>query len=399
MSSRGTAGLSAWSLSILAALLGVLSLILLALNQTRYEVSPDQYWGAAVVIAVVFPVVGALIVSHHPANTLGWIFCAVGVLTAISECTTEYATYSLLSGYGAPPGIAVATWFDSWAGNLAFTSLLFIPLLFPDGRPPSRRWRPVVWLTAVVIGVQAISTAFRPGLLQKHPPLRNPLGIEAIARPLEVFQKVALPVALFCLLACVAASVVRFYRSRGEERQQLKWFTYAIGLLLLSLLANGLFPKLAWLIGGFGAASIPVAIGIAILRYRLYDIDFIINRTLVYGLLTASLAGTYLGLVITLQYVFRRLIGGESQLAVVATTLTIAVLFHPLRKRIQELIDRIFYRRKYDAAKTLAAFSSRLREETSLERINEDVIGIIRETMQPEHVSLWLWESQRRTWQ
>lgn len=211
----------------------------------------------------------------------------------------------------------------------------------------------------------------------------------------ESLSVVAGPVALLCVLASVASLLVRFWYSRGDEREQLKWFTYAIALGLLSLVGNGFFPNLAWLIGGLGTAALPVAIGVAVVKYRLYDIDVIINRTLVYAALTASLVLVYFGGVVALQYIFRTFTGGESQLAVVASTLLIAALFNPLRRRFQTFIDHRFYRRKYDAARILATFGTRLREEVDLHALSDDLLEVVREALQPEHASLWLRPPQR----
>jgi hypothetical protein len=386
MSAR-TAARIAWPLCGLSAVLGGLSLLLLALNGAN---STDEYWGAGLVIAVVFPAVGALIVSHHPANALGWIFCAVGLAGGAGGFAGEYATYALLTEPGSLPGPAAAAWFGTVVGNAGFASLLFVPLLFPDGRPPSRRWWPVVWLTAAVIALQAGGIAFMPGpLSEAHPTVKNPLGIEGAA---GIFQALAntLPIAALCLVAAAASLVVRYRRSRGDEREQIKWFTYAIALGLLSLVGNSLFPDLAWLIGGVGTALIPLAIGVAIVGYRLYDIEVIINRTLVYGALTAALAAAYFGGVALLQYALRVLAGGESGLAVVASTLAIAALANPLRRRIQALVDRSFYRKKYDAAQVLSDFGARLREQVDLETLRGDLMAVIEETMRPAHAGLWL---------
>ena len=186
-------------------------------------------------------------------------------------------------------------------------------------------------------------------------------------------------VVLVCFAAAIVSLILRFYRSQGEERLQLKWFAYAA--------AAAFAETLVWTVAPLG---LPISAGIAILRYRLYEIDLLINRTLVYGALTATLVALYFGAVVLLQKVFVALTGEKSTLAVVASTLVIAALFNPLRRRIQGFIDRRFYRRKYDAGKTLEAFSAKLRDETDLEALNNELVGVVRETMQPAHVSLWL---------
>lgn len=388
MSARTAARIS-WSLAGLAFLLYGLFVLVGLMNLADHQLKADPYWGAAAVIAIIFPVVGAIIVSRQPGNALGWIFCAIGISGALGESSGVYVAQSLVTG-PITPLVAAVAWVASLVGNIGFVSLVFVPLLFPDGRPPSRRWRPVVWFVAGVIALTAASLAFTPGPLSDYPSIENPLGIEGLQPAFESLSVVAGPVALLCVLASVVSLLVRFWYSGGDEREQLKWFTYAIALGLLSLVGNGIFPDLAWLIGGLGTAALPVAIGIAVVKYRLYDIDVIINRTLVYGTLTASLVLVYFGGVVALQYIFRVLTGGESQLAVVVSTLLIAALFNPTRRRFQAFIDRRFYRRKYDAGRILAIFGARLRDEVDLYTLSDDLLEVVRETMQPAHVSLWL---------
>src|SRR5215218_9684854 len=210
-----------------------------------------------------------------------------------------------------------------------------------------------------------------------------------------------------CFLASVAALFVRLRQARGVERQQIKWFAYAAavmgaGPLVMLMLGGGYsaIQELMWYLGYFvgilGFALLPVATAIAILKYRLYDIDRIINRTLVYGALTVTLVAVYVGSILSIQYAFRGLTGSESQLAIVASTLLIAALFNPLRWRVQNFIDHRFYRRKYDAARTLEVFSAKLRDERDIDTLNSELLSTVRETMQPEHVSLWLREPERK---
>ncbi len=244
------------------------------------------------------------------------------------------------------------------------------------------------------IAVSLVISAVSPGPLTEFPSASNPLGIEGATLP-EPMLAVGELVGAVCVVAVILSLILRFYFSRGEERLQLKWFTYAttVGIstpLLLSSLAPAAFEVLGRLLWTLGFLSIPVSAGVAILKYRLYDIDRIINRTLVYAPLTAMLVALYVGGVVGLQYAFRALTGSGSQLAIVASTLLIAALFNPMRRRVQNFIDHLFYRRQYDAAKTLEAFSAKLRDETDLEQLNADLLSTVRETMQPEHVSLWL---------
>ena len=232
-----------------------------------------------------------------------------------------------------------------------------------------------------------------------YPGLANPLGIGGeIGGILTTIESTGNGILPIVVLASIAAMIVRFRRSRRRERLQLKWVAYTAALTATSFLVSFMLPAqvpqviqdAVFLSGVAAFAAIPIAAGVAILRYRLYDIDLLINRTLVYGALTVLLAAVYVGCVVLLQGVLRTLTGQESQVAVVASTLAIAALFGPLRRRVQGFIDRRFYRRKYDARKTLDAFSAKLRDETDLEALNNELVGVVRETMQPAHVSLWL---------
>ena len=293
------------------------------------------------------------------------------------------------------PGGRIAAWVGIWIFiPAAFGLPMFLLLLFPDGRFISKRWRLVGWVLGGLVTFAAASKAFEP---RRIPPgIENPLAPGGAAgEAFQVLSPLADALALPGFALAVAGLVVRLWRSRGVERQQLKWFAYCAALVALGLgtavfIPSGPVADLAFLVGLLALAGLPVAAGIAILRYRLYDIDVVINRTLVYGSLTVSLVAVYVGSVVSLQYVFRALTGGGSQLVIVASTLTIAALFNPLRRRIQEFIDRRFYRRKYDARKTLATFSRTLREGTDLDALNAGLLAVVRETMQPEHVSMWL---------
>jgi hypothetical protein len=279
-----------------------------------------------------------------------------------------------------------------WVAGLGL--VVYLDLLFPNGRLPSPRWRWFARFTAIALFPAAVLAALSPGRILSST-LRNPLGIEGLpnaSKAVEAF--------MYALVVVGASSMLmRLRYAERVERQQIKWFAYATVVVISGvILKNVVYPAVSvtwvWWVGliltAVGVVSSPVAMGLAILRYRLFEIDLIINRTLVYGALTTTLAAVYLGGVVLLQYLFRTLTGGESQLAIVASTLLIAALFVPLRRRIQSFIDRRFYRRKYDAAKTLEAFTSKLRDETDLDALSDDLVGVVRETMQPAHVSLWL---------
>ena len=275
-------------------------------------------------------------------------------------------------------------------------------LLFPDGRLPSRRWRVVAWLSAAALISISVLYAFYPGPLDEAPNVTNPLGIESAGSALEFVYTWDLLLLTPCFAASALSMVLRFRRSTGEVRQQIKWFAAAAVLQTMAFSFYFFYLVVSSrvrVVEDFVAltiAGLPVAVGIAILRHRLYDIDVIINRALVYGALTVSLALVYFGSVVVLQRTFVFLTGSGSQLVIVASTLAIAALFSPLRRRIQALVDRRFYRGKYDAAKTLEAFSAKLRDETDLGSLNDDVVAVVSETMQPEHASLWLRSGQDR---
>jgi hypothetical protein len=285
---------------------------------------------------------------------------------------------------------------------------IYLILLFPDGRLPSRRWRPLAWLSGAVIVLLGVDSVLAPGPLSELEGVRNPFGLEEAPWLVDA-QIVLLLLFVACILASAVSLILRYRHSGGEVREQIKWIALAgsvVALLLSSVLgliivtegtrgSGGSTPL--WLQGLLfvmllSFAGVPVAIGLAVLKYRLYDIDLLINRTLVYGSLTAMLVAVYFGGVATTQTIFRALTGQEEQpqLAIVISTLVIAALFNPLRWRVQALVDRRFYRRKYDARKTLEAFSAKLRDETDLDTLSEDLVGVVRETMQPSYVSLWL---------
>jgi hypothetical protein len=279
--------------------------------------------------------------------------------------------------------------------------MCYLFFLFPDGRPASPRWRPVIWAASIVAVVATLATAFEPGRLFTFPTVVNPFGLaEPFGRVAVVANDITDLAAMPTFLVSLASMVARLRGARGRERLQLKWITYAATLtatsFAVSFLAGALsedwraISDLFFLAGVVGFAGIPVAATAAILRHRLYDIDVLINRTLVYGLLTLSLAVVYVGGIVLTQGFFRALTGQETRLAVVASTLAMAALFGPLRRRVQAFIDRRFYRRKYDAAKTLEAFSGRLRDETDLDTLGEDLVGVVREAVQPAHARLWL---------
>ena len=394
----------AWSLCLLCVGLAVGALLLWLLNSRSLIGFVREGDAAVAVLVVSFSVVGALIVSHRPENTIGWVFCAAALCQGLSEFGLEYATYALITRSGLLPLAAEMSWLAEWiwAPGLGLI-LVFLPILFPDGRPPSRRWRPVAWLGGLSIILIWVPISILIWPERGTTLLRD--GETGEERPgwLLALAEAGFPLMLLAGLLAVISLFVRFHRARGSERQQIKWFASAAALTFAWIFVfeqlvsaeGGVLEAIAAVSSLVLVPSIPIATGIAIFRYRLYDIDRIVNRALVYGFLTATLAAVYLGGVVVLQHLFRVLTGQESQLAVVASTLDIAALFVPLRRRVQGFVDRRFYRRKYDAAKTLEAFSAKLRDETDLDRLGDEMVSVVRETMQPEHVSLWLRPSGR----
>ena len=397
MSNRTTYRL-AWSLWALSLALTALSLLLLALSISHPDVYIFEHWVDSTLAAIAFSTVGAVIAPRTPSdNLIGWLFCVVGLLFAVTHFSAEYAIYTLLAAPGSPlPGGEAAAWLTSWLWVPQLGSVVLVVLLFPDGRLPSRRWRWFARLSVLLVLTGALLCALSPGPISVGlGPIHNPLGVESLPSVIKVVEQVVNTL----LFAAVISLFVRLRRARELQRQQIKWFVYATALTICGGIVT--YPVseaigsqwLKWI--GFvpfivGVMAIPISMGIAILRYRLYEIDTLINRTLVYALLTASLVAVYFGAVVLLQRFFVLLTGEKSTLAVVTSTLLIAALFNPLRRRIQGFIDRRFYRKKYDARKTLEVFSAKLRDETDLDALSEDLVGVVRETMQPAYVTLWL---------
>jgi hypothetical protein len=390
MSSRAAAWL-AWLLSLA---LTALSLLLLVLNFSHPGVPPYYYWLETTAVAVGYSTVGAVVASRLPDSPIGWLFCTIGLLFGVIHFCGEYAMYTLVATPGSLVGGEVAAWIDAWIWVPSLGLIVFLLLVFPDGRLPGALWRRVAWFTVSIVLAGALLAAFSPGPVLEHP-FENPLGIEGLPNVYEPLEAL-----MYALIVVGALSMVARMRQAGStERQQIKWFAYATTVSISGvILKNTLFPALGgtwvWWVGfvltAVGLAGSPVAMGLAIFRYRLYEIDLLINRTLVYGSLTAVLVLVYVASVVVLKYVFRTLTGEGSQLAVVASTLAIAALFIPLRRRIKSFIDRRFYRKKYDVRKTLEAFSAKLREETDLDALSAELVAVVSETMQPAHVSLWL---------
>jgi hypothetical protein len=384
-----------WASTVLAI---ALTLFLAMPNEPSTSLR-DTAFVSLVIFA--FSTVGALVGSRRPENPIGWLFLSGAFVWILGELALEYGVYALITAPGTLPAGTWVAWFGGWARGVGwFLIVVFLLLLFPTGQLPSPRWRPVLWgavgyiaFFTLVVWLSPVSADTRLAFV------RNPLGMEiGIMNLLVELLYFTIPL---LLLAGGTAAIVRFRGSRGDERQQLKWFAYAVTVMVVSFmlwfsLELAGVVAVGALVFAVPLMGIPIAVGVAILRYRLYDIDIVINRTLVYGSLTALLVATYFGGVVSLQGTFRALTGQESQLAIVASTLLIAALFVPLRRRVQSFIDRRFYRKKYDAARTLQDFSTRLREKTDLDSLDTELLGVVRETVQPAQASLWIRPAARQ---
>jgi hypothetical protein len=335
-------------------------------------------------LPLVLGVVGTLIASRHPSNPIGWLLCGLALWGATAELGEAYGYVA--AERGLPGGVA-GEWLISWSWIVDVAAWVVVVLLFPDGRLPGRRWRPAIWVSLAGAVLVFVGQALNPNLTEDFSGGRNPLGV---ASPLvDAAWPVGAALLVAGLVAAVAASVLRYRRARGVERQQLKWFAYAgLILALVMPLAAAFWYRsvLAQVLAALSRNAMPLAIGAAILRYRLYDIDRIVSRTLAWALLTVVLGLGYAGVVLGLG----RLLPQDSSVVVAAATLGVAAVFQPVRRRIQAAVDRRFYRRRYDAARTIQAFSGRLRQQVDLDTLTAELLAVVEETMQPERATLWL---------
>ena len=353
--------------------------------------------GASCTLA--FATVGTIIVWHRRRELVGWLFCAVGLALAVQAFTAFYATRALVARPGSLSGGELMGWVGTWVSAPAILLIpLFCFLLFPDGRLPSAGWRPVAWLDGLVLAAATVGLAFRPGPLAVVPSVDNPLAVSGVAAGL-MSGLVAASILLLppAVVASVGALIVRLRRARGIQRQQLKWFASAAALvaaIAVPVLPGQFIAPAGWAAAALvaliiGIACLPVSAGIAIMRYRLYDLDALLNRTLVYGTLTTVLAAGYAGIVLAVGAVLGS--GGEvSSLAVAVATLAVAAMFQPARRRVQRLVDRRFNRRRYNAGRTLEGFAARLRQQTDLDALVTELLAVVDRTMEPTQVSLWL---------
>jgi MFS family permease len=385
---RQTASWLAWLLFAVSVALSIAAVVLGTLpTRQPFEIEALGY-GLAI---MAFPAAGALIVSRQPNNVIGWLLIIGGLGGGLNVFLSSY-----VSTFSALPGHQWLAWIAQWiwAGFLAPT--LLVLQLFPDGSVLTRRWRLLVWLSLGAFALVAVGTALSPGPFADYPHIRNPLGVKALrGTPIED-GGIAWTLVIAAIVLSAASLILRYRRSSGERRQQLKWVAYAAAVLATGwILAAFTFQfglsTLGNILIGLGLLALPISVGVAILKYRLYDVDLVINRTLVYGLLTALLIGFYVAATVGLGAGARTLTGQENNsLVIAASTLAVAALFGPARRRIQAFIDRRFYRQKYNAARTMEFFSARLREQVDLDSLASELVGVVRDTMQPAHVSLWL---------
>jgi hypothetical protein len=391
----------AWALTALSALLLVLAVVLLVLNRDLGFRALTPH----LVLVPGFAVVGLVLAVRRPGHAIGWLFVGMGLVAAVHSFAFEYAIWGLVTAPGSLPAASWMAWLAYWTWSLNLPALALLLLLFPDGRVPSPRWRVVPWLLGLAVVGVTVWSMLQPGPIDlSGVKIANPAGVAALDDP--AIQAVGLVPNLLAVLtlfvgsvACALAPFVRRRRAQPIERQQLKWLAFVAA-------ASGLAGAAGFLMVGYGnsavaivgglllllaltgiAVGIPVAVGLAILRYRLYDIDQVINRTLVYGLLTAVLGLGYAGVVLTLGQLLGR---QNSSLVVAGATLAMAALFQPLRRRIQQLVDRRFNRRRYDAGQIIQAFSTRLRDQVDLDTLTGELLAVADQTMQPTRASLWL---------
>ena len=353
------------------------------------------------VITALFAGIGALLVTRQPANTVGWILWIVGLMVGLNQASGAYGEASLVWFDGNLPATPLAAWiFNSASTPPLAIALLFLPLVFPDGRLPSRAWRWVLWAFLAVVVEVGLPDMLRPGLIGASP-FVNPLGWTGDPRVLDVLSAISSLSAPIAMPIAIGASVVRYRRGTATERQQLKWFGAAAALsvigLVVAVVGQGLpFSVVAWILAIIGLCLIPVAIAIAILRYRLFEIDRIISRTVSYGVVTGILALVFIGTILVSQTVLASFFSGSS-VAVAASTLVVAALFQPLRRRVQSVVDRRFNRSRYDAERTAAAFGARLRDEVDLANLNAEVRQVVAATVAPAIVGLWIRQPDARS--
>jgi hypothetical protein len=388
----------AWAVAAVSVAGVVVAWILAAVNRDLFDLSaqtsPDRFM-------VAYAVAGAVVASRRPANPIGWLLLGIGLVTACRALAGEYAQY-VLAGHSRPAPAEWAAWLVHWSLALVFPSgvLLFLLLLFPDGRLLTARWRAVGWVGAGLVACSVLGTWLDPStftLGPGQPSVPNPTGVRGWTWAGLLGNGVFFVLGAVCLLLAGASVVVRYRRSAGEERLQLKWFAYAV-VVSLALMFASLPLAITTEAGGVVfdttvvvgiALALPLAIGIAVLKYRLYTIDKIISRTVSYALVTGLVAGVYLGCVALLTKVAPL----HSSAGIAAAVLVAAAVFNPLRRRVQAMVDRHFNRARYDAERVVAEFSHQLREQVDLDVLGADLLAVVNQVLAPEQLALWLSET------
>ncbi|MCA1822917.1 MAG: hypothetical protein ABR520_11655 [Mycobacteriales bacterium] len=395
----------AWAAAGLSTVLAVGYAVLLFIDVRGGYAITNQHWLPTLVWIVAWPMLAAVVLSKHPRNRVAWIFVVVGLGSGAAMATQQYGIHGAVVEPGSLPGVSAVVWAGLVLGDIFwFPFITLVPQLFPDGRPLSARWRWLVRLTLLLVVAHALLTAVRPGRLDPTVPIRNPFGVRAAGRTgwLGITGSwVVLPACAVVAAGALASLLLRLRRARGALREQMRFFVFAIGVTVVTLAVEAGYESgtiLAGVPSSYAfvarvplALVAPVAFGVAITRYRLYDIDRIISRTVSYALVTGLLAITYFAVVTGVT----GLVPSGSSAAVAGATLAVAALFHPLRRRVQLAVDRRFNRARYDAQQAVDAFSLRLRSEVGLEAVRADLLAVVRTTMQPSVVGLWLRDDAR----
>ncbi|HSH77576.1 MAG TPA: hypothetical protein VLA19_03480, partial [Herpetosiphonaceae bacterium] len=395
--STRTARWLAWSLWTAAVGQVIFGLLLAVLNRLSLELLFAEYVVDTVAAALAFATVGAIIVMRRPGNAVGWLCCVVGVGTSAVTWTGQYARYALVTRPDALPGGLVALWLNSWVwAPPAALAAVFLPVLFPDGRLPSARWRPLPWLAACATALLTASIALGTAPIRHDPTvIPNPFALEDARLLLDVMSTCGILLLLGSLAGAIAAQVVRFRRARGEERQQIKWVAYATALLVGAIVTPGVLdpagftedPLLSGILLAVAYPGLPVAVGIAVLRYRLYDIDLIINRTLVYGALTGCVVGLYVFVVGYLGVIFQ---AGDNLLISLVATGLVAVLFAPLRDWLQRAISRLMYGERDEPYRVISRLGERLEAALAPDAVLPSIVTTVREALRLPYAAIAL---------
>ena len=390
----------ATTLALLALVLEGAASVLFVRDVTATTVAVGSNGVFVVILGASFPIVGWLVATRRRENRIGWMFLAAGVVFALVSFSGAHAQYGLVVEPGSLPFADVMAWLSTLAWVPAYTLLILLLLFFPDGGLPSRRWRPIIWIAALSAFLMLVPSAIAEwphrglALLTGVSPVTGDPLLDPALDAAYLLQAVGSALSLIVAVAGAAALVIRFRRSVGTEHQQIKWFATAAIVELAVFLPMSVHvvvlpPPFDALVAMIAAPLIPIAIGVAILRHRLYDIDRIISRTVSYGAVTGILAVVFVGTILVSQTVLASFFSGSS-VAVAASTLVVAALFQPLRRRVQSVVDRRFNRARYDVERTVSAFGAHRRDEVDLGRVSEGLLVAVHSTVRPEAASVWL---------